>query len=75
MSRRPPPPRPDRLLTTRQVAQRLQISTKQVRTLIRRRGLPYIVLGREFRVFSASLDLWLRQAEVTSCPEVSVQRR
>jgi excisionase family DNA binding protein len=74
MSRRPPPPRPTRLLTTRQVAQRLQISTKQVRTLIHRRGLPYVVFGREFRVSPASLDRWLRQAEVTICPETGVQR-
>ncbi|MGC6515458.1 MAG: helix-turn-helix domain-containing protein [Myxococcota bacterium] len=73
MSRRSPPPQSNRLLTTRQVAQRLQVSTKQVRSLIHRRGLPCVVLGREFRVSSVSLDRWLRQAETTTGHEVAVQ--
>jgi excisionase family DNA binding protein len=62
--RNPEPPRPDvttaaQLLTTAQVAVRLQVDAKTVRRMIAARELPGYRVGREFRVHPDHLDAYL----------------
>jgi excisionase family DNA binding protein len=50
-----------RLLTIRDVADLLQISTKTVRRLIARGELPAHRLGRQWRIAPAELERFLRR--------------
>lgn len=47
-------------LTTREVADRLQVSTTTVRTLVATKGLPTYRLGNRLRFVAAEVDAWAR---------------
>ncbi|MGA4690145.1 helix-turn-helix domain-containing protein [Rhodococcus sp. AB351] len=47
-------------LTTREVADRLQVSPTTVRTLVATKGLPTYRLGNRLRFVAAEVDAWAR---------------
>ena len=59
--KRPYPPTNTPLLTTKQVAERLAVSVKLARRIIRDRQLPHLWIGREYRVRSYALEEWIRK--------------
>lgn len=63
----------ERLLTTKDVAEKLQLSERTVRDLLVRRKLcAFVRVGRAIRVNPATLDEWLasRQEESKTSSEV-----
>ena len=55
-----PQPYASSLLTTRQVAERLALSTQRVYELVRTQALPVVRIGRQVRVDPAALEQWIK---------------
>lgn len=55
-----PQPYASSLLTTRQVAERLALSTQRVYELVRTQALPVVRIGRQVRVDPAALERWIK---------------
>ena len=55
-----PQPYASSLLTTRQVAERLNLTLQRVYELARTQALPVVRIGRQVRVDPAALERWIK---------------
>jgi len=63
------------LLPPEDVAARLAVSRDQVFKLMREGGLPYVRIGRFYRVAAADLELFVRERRVTGLAKIPVRIR
>jgi len=55
---------PDSLLSISEVAERLGVSGRTVRRLIQQKQINYVLVGMQYRIRPAALELFLSQREV-----------
>ena len=63
-----------RLLTTKEVAEKMQVSLSAVYELAHRQDIPSIRIGRNFRFSSAMVDEWIASGGIPPIPARPTRR-
>jgi excisionase family DNA binding protein len=63
-----------RLLTTKEVSEKLQVSLSAVYELAHRQDIPTVRIGRNFRFSSAMVDEWIESGGIPPIPARSRRR-